>query len=120
MSTGIIVEAGVKIYYLDFSNISDHSETVAKIEECKAYIRSQPKNSLLTLTNVTGMRFNGDVKDAFTTFVDGNKPYVKAGAVIGLGGLIQILYNAMLKVTGRKLKACSDKQDAINFLLSKN
>lgn len=120
MSSGLIVERGVNIYYLDFTNVSDYIEIKKIINECKQYIRSQPQSSLLTLTNVKGMRFNSDIKDEFTTFVDGNKPYVKAGAVIGINGLIQILYNGMLKVTGRNLKAFKEKNDAIEYLIKKN
>lgn len=119
MSTGIIEEKGVKIYNLDFSNISNHDQIKKTIQECEKFIRSQPKESLLTLTNVEGMRFNSEIKEKFTAFVQGNKPYVKASAVVGLNGLIQILYNGMVKITGRNLKAFKTKDEAIEYLISK-
>ena len=62
MSTGIIEEKGVKIYNLDFSNISNHDQKKQTIQECEMFIRSQPKESLLTLTNVEEMGFNSEIK----------------------------------------------------------
>jgi hypothetical protein len=119
MSSELIKENGIFIYYLDFTNLKTLSAIQSRIEECRLFIWGQPENSLLTLTNVEGMHFNNEIRDAFTKFVKGNQPYVKAGAVIGLSGLMQIVYNGMVAITGRNIKAFKTKDEAIRYLVSR-
>lgn len=116
MRTEIIQKDGKAIYYMDFSSMRKLDEINQIIQEAVNYIRRQPAGSVLSLTNVEGMHFNSQIIDAFTTFVSGNKPYVKNGAVIGLNGLIRIVFNGMLKATGRNLRVCSSKDEAILYL----
>jgi hypothetical protein len=108
------------IFHMDFSNMKNSTEIKSLISESVRYIRVQPPASLLTLTNIQGMHFSNEIKELFTDFVKGNKPYVKAGAVIGMSGMQQIVYNGLMKVTGRDIKAFSNAEDAKNWLAGKN
>ncbi len=83
------------------------------------FIRNRQKESLLTLTNVKEMHFSNEIRDAFKEFIKGNKPYVKAGAVIGLNGLQQIIYNGLMKMTGREIKSFRNEMEAKDWLASK-
>lgn len=114
----LITYKGKTILYLDFSNIRDKA-AIFKLEDDGAkYIRSQAPNSVLTLTNMDGMFFNNDIKKYFEEVVKGNAPYVKTGAVIGLNGLISIMYNAFIKITGRNIRSFQSKEDALEFLVN--
>jgi hypothetical protein len=104
------------IFYMDFSNLNNKSEIKNLIDESIRHIRSQPALSLLTLTNIEGMHFNSEIRDLFNDFIKGNKPFVKAGAVVGLAGLQQIVYNSLMKVTGRDIKAFSNPDEAKDWL----
>lgn len=108
------------IFHMDFSNLNNELDIKNLIDESVRHIRSQPQASLLTLTNIQGMHFSAEIKELFNEFIAGNKPYVKAGAVVGLGGLQQILYNSLMKITGREIKAFSNAEDAKNWLTSLN
>jgi hypothetical protein len=107
---------GKTIYYMDFSDIKSMGEINGVINEAVAYIRQQPPMSVLTLTNISNMHFNNEIKDLFQDFIKGNKPFVKAGAVVGLSSLQQILYNSLMKITGRNIKSISTIPAAKDWL----
>jgi hypothetical protein len=93
---------GKTIYYLDFRDMKSEAEILAKVQRCAREIRSQAPKSLLTLTDVGGMHFNNNIRDAFTDLSKGNSAFVKAGAVCGLSGLGSIVYNGLLKLAKRE------------------
>lgn len=102
---------------MDFSNLKSEKEIRELINKSIAVIREQPMASLLTLTDISDMHFNSEIKALFTAFVDGNKPFVKAGAVIGISGLQGIVYNAIMKMTGRNLKSMKSIDEAKDWLV---
>lgn len=117
MRSEIIYCDGIPVFYMDFSFLREPKDIEQVINEAKKYIRSQQKDSLLTLTNVEGMHFNNSIREIFTEFVKGNEPFIKSSAVVGVNGLIQILFNGLLKVTGRNLKTFKAKENALDYLL---
>jgi len=116
--TGLINYKGTDIYYMDFSKLNSKRRILKIIEKSKTYIRSQPHNSLITLTNISKMHFNSEIKELFTDFVKGNKPYVRAGAVVGIAGLQSIVYNAVMRISGRNLKAMKSIDEAKEWLVN--
>ncbi len=109
---------GKTFFFMDFSNMKTKEEVITLIKPSAEYIRSQPEQSVLTLTNIGGMHFNSEIKNAFTDFISGNKIHVKAGAVYGLGGLQRIVYNGLMKVTGRDLRSFETMSQAQEWLSS--
>jgi len=99
-----IIYKGRTIIYMDFSNCAHASDIRNIMHESLQYIRSQPPETVLSLSNITGMRFTQEIKDLFNEFIEGNKPYIKASAVIGLNGL-QLIFNGLLKVTHRDINS---------------
>lgn len=108
------------IFYMDFSNLRTKEEIIELVDRSKLYIRKQSSSSLLTLTNVEGMHFNNEIKEVFSEFVKGNKPFVRAGAVVGLGGLMRIVYNGLMKLTGRDIRSFDDFTIAKEWLVGHN
>ena len=111
---------GKVIFMMDFSNLTSKEEIQKLITESALFIRSQPRDSLLTFTDLSGMFFNNDVRDMFSNFLKGNKPYVKGGAVVGLNGLQQIVYNGLMKITGRDIKSFNNETNAMDWLVGLN
>mgnify|MGYP001766201937 CR=1 FL=1 len=118
--TQIIDFQGTKIFYMDFGNISSVEEIVSTMNESKDYIRRQPLGSVIALTNIGGMHFNNTIRDLFADFIKSNKPYIKHSAVVGVDGLKQIVYNGVMKITGRNVKAFSNASIAKSWLVSQN
>ena len=110
---------GKNILYLDFSNMKNKEEIICLEKDGSTLIRSQNLNSVYTLTNMDGMFFNSDIKKFFEEMVKLNAPYVRAAAVIGMSGLISVMYNAFVTVTGRNIKSFRTKEDALEYLISK-
>ena len=71
---------------------------------------------MFTLTDVTNTAFNSKVPDAMKVFVMHNKPYVVASAVVGVTGLKQIIYSAVMKFSGRRLTAFDSLAEAKDWL----
>lgn len=112
----LISHKGKTIVYLDFSNMREKTEILKLENDGAEYIRSQSPKSVFTLTNMDRMFFNNDIKKYFEEVVKGNAPFVKAGAVIGMNGLISIMYNAFIKMTGRNIRSFKTKEEAVDFL----
>jgi hypothetical protein len=117
--TKLINHKGITIFYMDFSNIKTVTDISSNIDESIAYIRKQPQNSVFGLTNLDTMFFNIDVKNMFTTFLAGNKPFMKKSAVFGISGLARILFNGLMKITGRDVRSFEKMEDAKEFLVNK-
>ena len=115
-----VIHKGKMIFQMDFSNLKNVQEINGVISESINHIRTKPLASLYCLTNISGLHFSNDIKDLFQNFVKGNKPYVKASAVVGLNGLQQIVYNGLMKITGRDIKSFSTMDEAKEWLAAKN
>ncbi len=118
-SPRIIMYNSTPIVYIDFSGLKKDEEIYSVMENASNFIRKHRLNSLYTLTNLTGMHFNNEIYSKFISYVKGNNPYVKASAVIGMFGLMQIFYNSFTRLTGRNVRACTTELEAKEFLASK-
>ncbi len=114
----IISYNGKSIYYMDFTDLKDEKVIKQIIIKSAEFIRSQPEGSVLSLTNLQGMHFNSTIKDLFSKFITGNKPYIKASAVVGLSGLQRIIYNGVMKITGRNIRSFDNINVAKDWLRS--
>jgi len=111
---------GKSIIYVDFSNLKKTEEIFAVVDKAQAIIRSQPKGSALILTNFENMHFNNDVFKKVSEYAKGNTEFVKASAVIGLSGLIKVMYSGFAKVTNRSYKVFGSKTEALEYLSTQN
>jgi hypothetical protein len=112
-----IEHKGQRILYYDWSNVLDTDQAVALVRDSAGLMRREPRGSVLVLTNVEGSRFNKRVLDAILELMNGNKPFVKASALVGLNGLMRAALGAMAKLTGRKLQAFTTADEAKGWLL---
>ena len=110
-----IQHKGKKILHLNFADCKA-DEVLTIIDQAKAAIKTQAQQSVFTLTDVTNTAFNSKVPDAMKVFVMHNKPYVVASAVVGVTGLKQIIYSAVMKFSGRRLTAFDSLAEAKDWL----
>jgi hypothetical protein len=107
---------GVEILDIDWAN-AQAEEILEAIEAARRMIATRPKQSVRTLTTVTGSRLDRRVTDVLKDYVAHNKPYVLAGAVVGLNDLKTVVFNFVNRATGRSLRAM-DSTDAAKDWLS--
>ena len=114
-----IEHRGRRILRLDYSGIADPREALAAIAESRRVVAAEPKTgSLLTLTLVGGAHFDSGVLKAIREMVEHNRPHVRAAAVVGLNGLMRVVYNTMVQLTGRNIKAFEDEEAARSYLVA--
>lgn len=114
----ILQHEGKEIYFLDFSGMKNEAEIQALIAEGKRHIRSKNQQSVYSLTNIEEMHFNSEIKELFTEFIKGNKSFIKASAVLGVTGLRQIVFNGVMKLTGREIRLFDNADVAKKWLVS--
>ncbi len=111
-----IIHKWRRILVLDGSYCSVE-EAIKSIDEAKKVIRSQPESSLLILTDVTGAKYNLEVIEKLKEFASGNKPYVRASALVGLDGLQKAVYSAVTLFSKRTIPVFDDIEEAKDWLI---
>lgn len=107
---------GKDILHLDFSHCTTE-EVLNTITKAKKVIATYPEQSLLTLTDVTDARFSDAVTQEMKAFTAHNRPYVRAGAVVGVTGLKRIIFQAVIAFSGRKLSTFDSVEKAKQWLI---
>jgi hypothetical protein len=114
---GFIRHKAVEILFIDWSNATA-DEILEAMAEAKAKIALRPPRSVRTLTNVTNGRMERRITDALKEYVAHNKPFVLAGAVVGLNDLKMVIFNFVNRTTGRTLRAMDSIDEAKEWLAS--
>lgn len=112
-----ITHRGVDILYIDWSGGAPW-EIREAMHEAKGIIATQPRMSVRTLTNVNDVSMDNAATSMLKDYMAHNKPYVLAGAVVGLNDLKMIAFNLVNRVTGRSLRAMDDLEQAKEWLAS--
>lgn len=110
---------GVKIFYIDFTNLQSENEIDGVLTESKTVIRSSAPKSMINLANVDGMHFNSRIKDMFVEYVKDNSQFVKHSAIVGVNGLKRIVFNGIMKVSGRDVRCFDSVDDAKKWLVER-
>ena len=79
-------------------------------------IGKEPPSSVRTLTDVTGSRVTSAIRNALHELTKANKPYVVAGAVVGVTGLQSVILRGIVQVTRRRLVAKDTRAEAMEWL----
>lgn len=108
---------GKDILFIDYSNLKAN-EIVDVIKQAKEQLISRPKNSVLTLTNFEGARFNSDTLNHFKQQSLETKEYVKTGAVVGITGLQKIAYDVVSKFSKINLPLFGSREEALDWLVT--
>jgi hypothetical protein len=116
MRTTFTIHEGVRICVLDFSNITSEAEALLAIDEARAIIGSEPQASVYTLTDVTGSRVTSAVRTALHELTKTNKPYVVAGAVVGVTAIQRVILRGIVQITRRRLEAKNTRAEAMEWL----
>jgi hypothetical protein len=102
---------GVQILFYDFSGLEDTDAGLEAIAASRGRAGDQPPQSVRTLVDVRGSRFDARITRALQDLAHENKPYVLASAVVGVSGLQRVILAAVSRVTRRKF-ATFDTSDA--------
>ena len=107
---------GKRVARLDLSNIAEEPEALAAIAEAGGLIQSQPHKSLYTLTIVRGSRFNSTTLSAMKKLAAENGPFVRAGAIVGMGTLHKAAYLTVMYFSKRTIPAFDTEDEAKEWI----
>jgi len=111
--------SGRQILLIDIAH-ADLEGVVGVVKEAKALISASGRRDVLTVTDVTGTDVNASVVKVLKEFVTHNGPFVRAAAVVGLDRIRAIEFLAIVKFSGRNLKAFVDVEGATEWLLAQS
>jgi hypothetical protein len=106
------------ILTFDFSGLG--LEDCAQVcDYVKGIISRMPKASVLTLVNVTDVKYDAAFRELSSDLAAHNKPYVLAGAVVGVSGWRKLIFWTATKLAGRNnLQLFDDEASAREWLVS--
>ena len=113
----VIDHKGKKIVLFDFSHCKKE-DIKPIIYDAKQWFLSKRPNSILTLTDVTEARYDTETLSFFKEFTLHNKPYVRAGAVVGITNpLLKFAYRAVTAFSKRNLPIFNTHEEALDWLM---
>lgn len=106
-----------EILLVDFSDAKDVATVSAVAAECRRLIATRPFSSVRTLVNVNGTWFDKATIQVASDLAGHNKRYVVRSAVIGVSGLRQIAFNAIVALTRRNMRLFDSRDEALDWLV---
>lgn len=111
---------GSNFVYFDLSYFKTNGEFRRFIEAAKHIIKKCEKNSVYTITNTEGVRFDSETKRIISDWMGCNKPYIIKGAVLGADGIRKIFINTIFSIAERKnMIFAYTREQAVDLLLGK-
>lgn len=107
---------GKQITYFDFCKVNTENY-YRVLKDAKIYIKKQPNNSLLTLTDMRVPKYMPTEMKIFNEFVRDNKPYVKAAAIVGIEGIKKILLKIAETFSDRRIHTFDTIEEAEDWLI---
>jgi hypothetical protein len=118
MRIGFIEEQGCRLLLLDFSEMRDSAATLVLIEEARKFFLPLPRRKeILTLVDVSRMRYDNAVLKAFQDLTRHDEPWERAVAVFGLRGVGLIAFRASNLLSGGRLHGFAKRDEAVAWLL---
>lgn len=108
---------GHRILEIDFTEMNGPGEALEAIGEVRRFVAQQPEGSLLTLTDVTGTKYDDEIIGALRDLAAHNKPFVRAAASVTRTPLQLVAIRASAVNTRRKMMAFDDSEAAKDWLV---
>jgi hypothetical protein len=112
---GFFEHKGRRILYMDFSGLKPN-ELKEVVDEAAVFLKKEAPGTLLTLSNFENTLFNAEAINLFKTFSADTNIYVKAGATIGIKGLLKIAYDTVTRFTKMNNKLFNSREEALAWL----
>jgi hypothetical protein len=107
---------GAEILVVDYAEVNAAQETLDLIWVSSDRIVAQPLGSVRVLMSVEGAHFSPQVLGPLKEAALRNKPHLKGVAVIGLEGLLRVIYLGMSKLMEMEMPAFDTREEALDWL----
>jgi len=111
-----ITHQGKQILFIDMTNcVSEEAMLIAS--EVQRVVTAQPRNSVLTLSDLTGGKFRRDAITRMKEVAVFDRPYVKRAAIVGAESLPNVFYEALKTFSQREFPRFNTREEAMNWLV---
>jgi len=111
-----IAHQGKQILLIDMTNcVSEEAMLIAS--EVQRVVTAQPRNSLLTLSDLTGGEFRHDAITRMKEVAVFDRHYVKRAAIVGAESLSNVFYEALKTFSRREFPRFNTREEAMNWLV---
>lgn len=109
----------MEIYFTDISNTRpEDSIEIFEANRAKVAEGNYPEQSLYSLVDASGARFNTKLIQTIKNTVKSNGPYIRSTVVVGLSPLSRTIVNSIMHFTGRDMKLFDTVEEGKNHLYS--
>jgi hypothetical protein len=114
-----IEHKGTRIILLDFANVHDAQEGLRLVAESARFVQSgTPDGSGFTCSDVTNTRYDRQIVDAFKVMANGNRPYVKAAAVVSDSSIHRAAISMIALFSRRRIQSFNSTAEALDWLVA--
>ncbi|MEP2026603.1 MAG: hypothetical protein ABJH98_02010 [Reichenbachiella sp.] len=107
------------IIFTDLANLTPEEGPEVMDEAARVISQYAPK-SVMSLVDMTDMRFNKVVIAKVTEIARMNEPYVKVTAIVGLNSVAKLIAKSVIKLTGRNTVLFNEIEEAKNWLIDES
>ena len=113
---GFITHRSRQILLMDATNCSA-AELIELLTEVQRIVTVQPRNSVLTLGDLTGAKFSRDAVTRMKEVAVFDRPYVKRAALVGAQSLPTVFYEALKTFSQREFRRFKTREEAMSWLV---
>jgi hypothetical protein len=108
---------GKKVLFLDFSYCQPE-EVIEIMDECKRIVTSQPKDSVLTFSDMTEGQFTKDGIQRMKEVAAYDRPFVRRAALIGNHAASDVVHKSIMDFSQRYFRRFDSREEALDWLTS--
>jgi hypothetical protein len=106
-----------RVLLYDFTNLPDAGDALELIDYARKIAAQQSQHSIFTLTDISDSHYDRKVTAALQELAKHNKPYVIAGAAVGVAGLQKVVFRSILTFSGRRnISLFNSREEALDWL----
>lgn len=107
---------GASILVVDYAGIKDTQESLDLIWSSSERIVAQPAGSVRVLMSIQDAHISPQILGPLKEAAMRNKPHLKGVAVVGLSGLLRVIYLTMSKMMEMEMPAFDTREQALDWL----
>ena len=107
---------GKQILFMDAMNCGAE-EVIELLTEVQRSVTAQPRNSVLTLGDLTGVHFSRAAVTRMKEVAVFDRPYVKRATLVGAQSLPRVFYEALTTFSQREFRRFKTREEAMDWLV---
>ncbi len=111
-----ITHQGKQILLVDLTDCNKE-EVIELLTQVQRIVTTQPRNSVLTLCDLTGTQFSRAAVTRMKEVAVFDRPYVKRAAMVGAESLPKVFYDALQTFSRREFLRFKTREEAMDCLV---